>query len=102
LIARLELAIDLDRLREMIGSDTLTGVNDAPTTSRRSRCQAQQATLKMDRPTPAEGIKKLQNAEAIAVEASRFMTCSLGRNSLSRMADCTTSQPGGRARNRVP
>jgi arylsulfatase len=53
-----------------IGSDTLTGVNDAdykppfPLTARLNKL-----TLKVDRPTLSEeDIKKLQNAEAIAVD----------------------------------
>jgi hypothetical protein len=50
----------------------------------------------VDRSTLAEeNIKKLQNAEGIA--GKRFLTCSLGRNSLSSRADGTTTQPGGRA-----
>ena len=54
----------------------------------------------MDRSTLAEeNIKNLQNAEGIAVDGKRFVTCSLGRNSLSSRADGTTTHPGGRARN---
>ena len=47
----------------------------------------------VDRSTLAEeNIKKLQNAEGIVVDGKRFLTCSL-------VADGTTTQPGGRARN---
>ena len=69
-----------------IGSDTLTGVNDAdykppfPLTAKLNKL-----TIKVDRPqlTP-EDIKKLENTEAITVAGSRFITCRAGLSSSYR------------------
>lgn len=95
--APLRVGVAAERARAIAGPETARILFHAPTCSQGSTgCGTTRSGIRgyeaMERPTFAEeNIKKLQNAEGIAMDGKRFLTCSLGRNSLSSRADGTTT-----------